>query len=90
LQSGFQVNRDYHRNGENANLVVELEPELAARLEQLAKETGRSTSYYAELAIMEFLEDREDYLTGIAALERTEPRISLEQLERELLTANCT
>ncbi len=84
MQLDLEVGRDYHRNGENANMVVELEPELAARLEQLAKETGQSTSYYAELAIREFLEDREDYLTGIAALERDEPRVSLEQLEREL------
>ena len=63
---------------------IDLNPELEHRLDLLAKETGRSKSYYAELAIKEFLEDREDYLKGIAALERNEPRISLEQLEREL------
>jgi RHH-type rel operon transcriptional repressor/antitoxin RelB len=51
----------------------------------LAKETGRSKSYYAKLAIRQFLEDREDYLLGIAALERNEPRISLEDLKRELV-----
>jgi RHH-type transcriptional regulator, rel operon repressor / antitoxin RelB len=65
-------------------LGSKLEPELESRLERLAKETGRSKSYYAKLAIKQFLEDREDYLRGIAALERNEPRISLEQLEREL------
>jgi len=53
-------------------------------LEKLAKKTGRSKSYYARLAIQQFLEDREDYLLGIAALERNEPRISLDELEREL------
>jgi RHH-type rel operon transcriptional repressor/antitoxin RelB len=53
-------------------------------LERLAKDTGRTKSYYAKLAIKQFLEDREDYLRGIAALERNEPRISLEDLEREL------
>jgi len=63
---------------------IELDPELEARLDRLGKETGRTKAYYAELAIKEFLEDREDYLKGIAALERNEPRISLEQLEREL------
>lgn len=65
-------------------LGIRLEPELEQRLEELARETGRSKSYYAKQAIREFLDDREDYLLGIAALERNEPRISLEELEREL------
>lgn len=65
-------------------LGVRLEPELEARLQRLAKQTGRSKSYYAKLAIRQFLEDHEDYLLGIAALERNEPRISLNDLEREL------
>jgi RHH-type transcriptional regulator, rel operon repressor / antitoxin RelB len=65
-------------------LGIRLDPELEARLERLAKETGRSKSYYANLAIRQYLEDREDYLLGIAALERNEPRISLVELEREL------
>ena len=65
-------------------LGIRLEPDLEKRLDRLAKETGRSKSYYAKLAIREYLEEREDYLLGIAALERNEPRISLEALEREL------
>jgi RHH-type rel operon transcriptional repressor/antitoxin RelB len=65
-------------------LGIRLDPELESRLERLAKDTGRTKSYYAKLAIKQFLEDREDYLMGIAALERNEPRISLEDLEREL------
>jgi len=65
-------------------LGIRLEPELEKRLARLAKKTGRSKSYYARLAIRQYLEDREDYLIGIAALERNEPRISLEDLEREL------
>jgi RHH-type rel operon transcriptional repressor/antitoxin RelB len=65
-------------------LGIRLEPELEERLERLAKTTGRSKSYYARLAIQQFLEDREDYLLGIAALERNEPRISLKDLERDL------
>lgn len=65
-------------------LDIELDPELESRLERLVKETGRSKSYYATVAIKQFLEDREDYLRGLAALERNEPRTSLEELEREL------
>ena len=64
-------------------LGIRLGPELEKRLERLAKQTGRSKSCNAKLAIRQFLEDREDYLLGIAALERKERRISLEELERE-------
>jgi|1185.fasta_scaffold98711_2 RHH-type rel operon transcriptional repressor/antitoxin RelB len=65
-------------------LGIRLEPELEKRLERLAKQTGRTKTYYAKLAIEQFLEDREDYLLGIAALEKMEPRVSLEDVEREL------
>ncbi len=36
------------------------------------------------MAIRQYLEDREDYLKGAAALERYEPTITLEELERRL------
>ena len=53
-----------------STLAVRLPQELAAELEQLARETGRSKSYYARKAIIEFLEDRADYLRAVAILER--------------------
>ena len=53
-------------------------PNSKRKLESLARETGRSKSYYAREAIRQYLEDREDYLKGIAALERREPTITLE------------
>ncbi len=65
-------------------LGVRLEPELEKRLQVLADKTGRTKSFYAREAIRQFLEDREDYLLGIAVLERNEPVISLEELERRL------
>jgi len=65
-------------------LGIRLEPELEKKLESLARQTGRSKSYYARQAIRQFLEDREDYLKGVAALERREPTISLEELEKRL------
>jgi RHH-type transcriptional regulator, rel operon repressor / antitoxin RelB len=65
-------------------LTLRVEDDLDARLDNLAHETGRSKSYYARLALQQFLEDREDYLLGIAALERREPAMSLDELEREL------
>ena len=68
-------------------LGVRLEPELEEKLESLARETGRSKSYYAREAIRQYLEDREDYLKGIAALERREPTITLDELERRRMLA---
>lgn len=63
-------------------LGIRLEPELEKKLDSLAKETGRSKSYYAREAIRRYIEDREDYLKGIAALERGEPTVTLDELER--------
>jgi RHH-type rel operon transcriptional repressor/antitoxin RelB len=65
-------------------LGIRLEPELEQQLESLAKQTGRSKSYYARQAIRQYLENREDYLKGIAALKRRELTISLAELERRL------
>ena len=66
-------------------LSIRLEPELEERLNSLAKETGCSKSYHAREAIRQYLEDREDYLKGIDALERRETTITLEELERRLV-----
>jgi RHH-type rel operon transcriptional repressor/antitoxin RelB len=63
-------------------LGVRLSYEMEERLERLSKETGHTKSYYAKKAIEEFLNDREDYLLGLAALARSESTIDLEELER--------
>lgn len=41
-------------------LAVELPPELDHRLDELARKTGRTKSYYAHQAIAEYIEDLED------------------------------
>ena len=43
-----------------------------------------SISLEGSAELRQFLEDREDYLVGMAVLERQEPTISLEELERRL------
>lgn len=63
-------------------LSLRLDPKLEKRLERLAKKTRRTKSYYARLALEQFLEDREDYLAGLAVLERNEPTVSLEEMEK--------
>ncbi|MBW8870608.1 MAG: ribbon-helix-helix protein, CopG family [Acidobacteriales bacterium] len=65
-------------------LGIRLEPDLEKKLDSLAKETGRSKSYYARQAIRQFLEEREDYLKGIAVLEKRESTITLDELEQRL------
>ncbi|MFN4002157.1 DUF6290 family protein [Microcella sp.] len=65
-------------------LSVRLTAEQDAMLEKLARETGRSKSYYVKRALDDFLADRADYLLAIAALEREEPRYSAAEVRREL------
>jgi len=65
-------------------LGVRLDEETEARLTHLCAKTGRSKSYYAKLALREFLDDREDYLLGIAELEKQQPTINLRDLGKEL------
>lgn len=67
--------------------ALRLPEEIEKRLEVLARKTGRSKSYYAKRAIEEFLEDQEDYLLALGALERVERgerTVSLEELEKQL------
>lgn len=42
-------------------LALRLPPDIEKRLDDLAKATGRSKSFYAREAIEEFLDDLEDY-----------------------------
>ena len=69
-------------------LAIRLSPELEARLDALAKRTGRTKTYYAREAITQHLEDLED-------LYDVEERVkdiragnsktyTLEEVEREL------
>jgi RHH-type transcriptional regulator, rel operon repressor / antitoxin RelB len=69
---------------QEATLAVRLPADLAAELEELARETGRTKSYYARKAIVEFLEDRADYVRAVATLEKGEPRLTLEEAKRAL------
>jgi RHH-type rel operon transcriptional repressor/antitoxin RelB len=65
-------------------LALRLPADLEKRLDELAKKTGRSKSYYARLAIEEFLQDQEDYLLAINRLEKDLPGIPIDEVERRL------
>jgi RHH-type rel operon transcriptional repressor/antitoxin RelB len=67
---------------------IRLSDDLDARLERLARRTGRSKSFYVKHAIEEQIEDLEDlYLARKVAKRIADGRerlIPLEELEREL------
>jgi RHH-type rel operon transcriptional repressor/antitoxin RelB len=65
-------------------LGVRLSKDLEQRLVNLSEQTGRTRSYYVKRAIEAFLDDKEEYLLGLAALERNEPTISLQELKKKL------
>ena len=69
-------------------LSIRLDEHLEARLERLARLTGRSKSFYVKQAIEDQIEDLEDlYLAQRVAqriAEGHEQLITLEDLEREL------
>ena len=65
-------------------LGIRLDSKTEHRLEQLCQKTGHTKSYYARKALNEFLDEREDYLLGIAALENEEGTLSLKDLEKKL------
>jgi len=63
-------------------LAIRLPPEIEKRLNDLAQRTGRSKSYYAREAILEHLDDLEDYYLAVSRVEET--RLSLEDVEKRL------
>jgi len=64
-------------------LAIRLPEEIEKRLGDLAEKTGRTKSFYAREAIMEHLEDLEDYYLAVHRLENTPERVwSLDELEK--------
>lgn len=62
-------------------LALRLPPDIEARLDALAKKTGRTKSFYAREAILEHLEDLEDaYIAEERIRTDTGERISLEEM----------
>ena len=65
-------------------IAIRLNQDTENRLTKLAKETGRSKSYYVKQAIEHFLEEKEDYLLALSVLEKKEPRIPIADVRKEL------
>ena len=71
-------------------LALRLPPEIEARLDALAKKTGRSKSYYAREAILRQIEDIEDTYLARRRLKRGESRVTLESRECDLARRSKT
>jgi|TARA_B110000003_G_C16399116_1_gene437548 RHH-type rel operon transcriptional repressor/antitoxin RelB len=65
-------------------LAIRLDSEIEARLDRLAKRTGRTKTYYAREAILEHLEDLEDTYLAIERLKQPEKLFTIEEAKREL------
>jgi len=68
-------------------LALRLPADIEARLEELARRTGRSKSYYAREAILEHLEELEELYLAESELEEIRKGAKtyrLEEVEEEL------
>jgi len=65
-------------------LALRLDPKIEARLNRLAKKTGRTKSYYAREAIMEHLADLEDTYLALHRLEQPGRTYSAKEVKRAL------
>ena len=65
-------------------LAVRLPKEIDIRLTMLAQQTGRTKTFYVREAILEYLDDLEDYYLAASRLEENLPGISLKEMEHRL------
>lgn len=65
-------------------LALRLPPEIEARLDAIAKQNGRTKSAFAREAILEKLEDMEDYAIAVERLQTMGERIDWEDVKAEL------
>ena len=68
-------------------LAIRLEPEIEKRLAALAKKTGRTKTFYARQAIVEQLENLEDYYLAERRFDEhqrsTEPALTTAELMKK-------
>jgi RHH-type rel operon transcriptional repressor/antitoxin RelB len=65
-------------------LAIRLPEEIEQRLAVLAQETGRTKTALAREAILEFIDDLEDYYLAEARARKNRKTIPLADVEREL------
>lgn len=65
-------------------LAIRLPEDIEKRLTQLAKQTGRTKTFYAKEAILEHLNDMEDKYLAIDRIEKPGKRWSLDEMEQDI------
>ena len=65
-------------------LSLRLDPDVERRLDELARKTGRTKSFYARELIEENLEDLEDRYLAEARLEKRRTPLTSRQVRKEL------
>jgi RHH-type rel operon transcriptional repressor/antitoxin RelB len=65
-------------------LTVRLPEQIEKRLAALAKKTGRTKTFFVREAILEHLDDLEDFHLAMARLEENLRGIPLKEMERRL------
>jgi len=65
-------------------IAVRLPPEVEKRLKKLARKTGRTRTFYVREAIVQHLDDLEDYYLAVQRLEENLPGVPLQEVERRL------
>lgn len=65
-------------------LSLRLDPNVERRLDELARKTGRTKSFYIRELIEENLEDLEDRYIAEARLEKRGPTLTSRQVRKEL------
>jgi len=63
---------------------VRLPVDLDRRLTRLARKTRRAKTYYIQEAIVDHLDDLEDYYLAISRLEDRQPTVSIDDVESDL------
>jgi RHH-type transcriptional regulator, rel operon repressor / antitoxin RelB len=65
-------------------IAVRLPPEVEKRLKKLARKTGRTRTFYVREAILQHLDDLEDYYLAVQRLEENLPGVPLQEVEHRL------
>ena len=65
-------------------LAIRLPEDIEQRLDRLARETGRTKTALAREALLEYMDDLEDYHLAEARARKNRKSIPLEDVERQL------
>ncbi|RLE22843.1 MAG: anti-toxin [Acidobacteria bacterium] len=65
-------------------LAIRLPEDIEGRLADLAAKTGRTKTFYAREAILEYLDEMEDRYLAIDRMENRGQRWTLDELEQDL------